>query len=351
MAFRSLALFLRALDNSYQYLQKGEFYFRAHLRGFSVVEYDAGDDAHLQLQQIRECLGSSESARPRALFVNPVRESLLTEVARQAVRFGIPWVSLNRTPTHVTDLRREFPTATVFCVDPDQRGVGRLQGQQFQSLLPAGGELFYVHGPQSTSSARLRLAGLHSELSASQVHMTVGGGDWSEESGFLAATSWLRSARDRDWGACVIGAQNDDMALGAYKALQHQASARKLPQLMRVRVTGCDGEPNFGQRLVAEGVLAATVVIPPTTGRAVDEVATALEVGMATVADVSLDVTSFPAIEALSRTVARKMKPKRPGSPSTEGTLHSTRAAYRSTFRSTRSGSVVATPLSAAAKK
>jgi ABC-type sugar transport system substrate-binding protein len=303
MAFRSLALFLRALNTSYQYLLKGEFYARAHLRGFSVVEYDADDDAQLQVQQLRVCLGSAESARPKAVFVNPVSESLLAEVARQAVRLGIPWVSLNRTPRHVTDLRREFPTARVFCVDPDQRGVGRLQGQQFQTLLPAGGELFYVHGPQSASSSRLRLAGVQSELSASKVHMTVGGGDWSEESGFLAAMSWLHSARDRDWAACVIGAQNDDMALGAYKALQQQASARKRPHLTRIRITGCDGEPNYGQRLVAEGVLAATVVIPPTTGRAVDEVATALEVGMSTLADVSLDVTSFPAIEALSRTV------------------------------------------------
>ena len=350
MASRSLALFLRALNNSYQYLQKGEFYARAHLRGFSVVQYDAHDDAQIQLQQLRECLASSESARPKALFVNPVSDSLLTEVARQAVRLGIPWVSLNRTPGHVTDLRREFPKAAIFCVDPDQRGVGRLQGQQFQTLLPTGGELFYVHGPQSASSARLRLGGVQSELSASQVHMTVGGGDWSEESGFLAAMSWLRSARNRDWGACVIGAQNDDMALGAYRALQHQASARKRPQLTRVRVTGCDGEPNYGQRLVAEGVLAATVVIPPTTGRAVDEVATALEVGMGTLADVSLDVTSFPAIEALSRTVEREMKLKRPGSPSTASTSHSTRGPYRSVFRPTRSV-VAATPLGATAKK
>jgi ribose transport system substrate-binding protein len=301
MASRTLALFLRALDNQYQNLQKAEFYARAHLRGFSVVEYDANNDAGTQLQQLRECLRAGDGTRPKALLVNPVTESLLPDVAREAVRSGMPWVSLNRTSDYVTDLRREYPRVPVFCVDPDQRQVGHLQGRQFLTLLPTGGELFYVQGPLSTSSARLRLAGVQAETSGSPVRMTVAGGNWSEESGFQATMSWLRSAPDRNWGACVVGAQNDTMALGAHRALQEMATAKGLAEIMKVRVTGCDGAPNYGQRFVAEKILSATVVIPLTTGRAIDELTAALDRGKAVVADVSLEVASFPPMDELSR--------------------------------------------------
>jgi ribose transport system substrate-binding protein len=300
MASRTLALFLRALDNQYQNLQKSEFYARAHLRGFSVVEYDANNDAGAQLQQLRECLRAGDGARPRALLVNPVRESLLPDVAREAVRSGMPWVSLNRTPDYVTDLRREYPKVPVFCVDPDQRQVGYFQGRQFLTLLPTGGELLYVHGPLSASSARLRLAGARAEITGSPLRITVAGGNWSEESGFQATMSWLRSAIDRNWGACVVGAQNDTMGLGAHRALQEMATAKNRPEIMKVRIAGCDGAPNYGQRFVAEKVLSATVVIPLTTGRAIDELASALDGGKAVVADVSLEVASFPQLDELS---------------------------------------------------
>ena len=43
-----------------------------------------------------------------------------------------------------------------------------------------------------------------------------------------------------------------------------------MPRLRRVRVTGLDGLPDRGQRWVAEGKLAATIVVPPTSGRAID---------------------------------------------------------------------------------
>jgi ABC-type sugar transport system substrate-binding protein len=300
MPSRSLALFLRALDNRYQFLQKSNFYERAHLYGFSVSEYNAGNDAEAQQQQILECLRAPENARPRALFVNPVHESSLRGTAREAARLGLAWVSLNRSCDYVTELRREYPNVAFFCVDPDQRQVGRIQGQQFRILLPEQGNLLYIHGPASTSSARLRLAAVEAELSASSIRMVTGRGDWSEESGFEATKNWLQSHHHRNWSECIIGAQNDSMAVGAREAISQEAAASKRPELTAIRITGCDGLPGYGQRCVVEKLLSATIVIPPTTGSAVDQIAATLDSGRPSVSDISLNVMSFPALDELT---------------------------------------------------
>ncbi|MDP9002804.1 MAG: substrate-binding domain-containing protein [Myxococcota bacterium] len=312
MSTRTLALFMRAIDNQYQSLQKATFYARAHLYGFSVVEYDAGNNAESQGQQIRECLKAPEKTRPKGLFVNPVHEVSLLPAAREAARLGIAWVTLNRSSDYVTDLRREYPRVPFFCVDPDQRQVGRIQGQQFRLLLPRGGDLFYIGGPASTSSARLRLAGVEIELAASSIRMVGGGGDWSVESGFQATKGWLQGNRRYNWAECIVGAQNDSMAMGAHNALLEEATERKRPELMAIRITGCDGLPGYGQRFVHEKVLTSTVVIPPTTGMAVDRIALALDSGQPPATDVSMDVRSFPALETLGTSTAEPAHPMAP---------------------------------------
>lgn len=66
-----------------------------------------------------------------------------------------------------------------------------------------------------------------------------------------------------------------------------------------IRITGCDGLPNYGQRLVLERRLAATVIVPATAGVAVDRVIDAVESDQTPTSDVVLDVQSFPELDAL----------------------------------------------------
>ncbi len=300
MAHQKIALFWRALDNRYQHAQKSEFYARAHVHRLSFVEYDANNNADVQLQQVKDCVRGPESGRPKALFVNPVRESILQGVAREAARQGIGWVSLNRSCDYVTELRREYPSCPFLCVDPDQREAGRLQAQQLRLLLPAGGSVLYLHGPLSTSSARLRMTGFEAALAGCSLRVVATGGDWSDESGFRAVAAWLKSQPGVDRRRWAIGAQNDSMAMGAVRALSDKASERGLGEALSLAITGCDGLASYGQRFVSERALAATVVIPPTAGRAVDEVAAALNGGPPPTADVALGVRFFPELDALA---------------------------------------------------
>jgi ABC-type sugar transport system substrate-binding protein len=278
------------------------------------VVFDADNDALRQRRQIDDLLRSSPSVA--ALLAQPVQESGLEAAAVEAARRGIAWVTLNRFSEYVRGLRVAQARAPMFCVDPDQRQIGHIQGKQFLALLPEGGTIFYLSGPRATSSARGRLAGAEIVLAGTSIGLVGAAGDWSIESGFDATRLWLRSAPPRDGRRLVVGAQNDAMAIGARRALHEEAKARGRPELAEVRITGCDGLPEGGQRWVASGLLAATVVIPSTAGVAVDHLAAAWASGHTPPNDVVLEVTSFPDLELLARTTTGT----RPGRGSPAGT-------------------------------
>jgi ABC-type sugar transport system substrate-binding protein len=242
------------------------------------------------------------------MLVNPVRESALQLVARQAIRDDVAWVMLNRTSDFVRELRREAPGRVMVCVDVNQYEVGRIQGRQFRALLPSGGEVLYLHGPATTSSARLRMAGVESELAGTSIRLTPRATDWTEETGANATKLWLESLlRGRD-APTVIGAQNDVMAAGAANALAEFRKSRPaaIYGLTDVPITGCDGVPSHGQRLVHEGLLVATVVIPATSGIAVDLVLDSFEGKAAPDSDLVLQVDSFPDVATLVRAGAKR---------------------------------------------
>ena len=69
---------------------------------------------------------------------------------------------------------------------------------------------------------------------------------------------------------------------------------------MNIRLTGCDGLPEFGQRLVNEGKLAATVIVPSSGAPAMELVASAIGLGKLPPATVMLSSTSYPSETVLA---------------------------------------------------
>jgi ABC-type sugar transport system substrate-binding protein len=297
MPNRRIALCLWSFDNEYQDLQRRDALEHARYHRIKVTEYSAQNDPETQVAQIRQALAANE--RPYAVLVHPVGDSRLIAVAREAASQGVGWVILNRDAEYMHDLRQKFPLLPVFCVKPDQHQVGRIQGRQFRRLLPEGGELFYIQGPLLVSTAEARFAGVQEELRGAPIKLVTFRADWTSEGGEQALLSWIQTVESRDLPRCLVGAQNDNMAVGAKQALVSEADARGQPQIADVRVTGCDGLPSFGQRLVREGTLAATVLIPPTAGRAVDQVGAALGGAAQPPEEIVLGVSSFPPLEDL----------------------------------------------------
>jgi ABC-type sugar transport system substrate-binding protein len=302
-----LGLFLRAIDNEYQHLQREECLRVARRYGFTVSEAIGHNDADVQRRQIEQALADPEAVRPHVLLVNPVDETTLRAAALRAAQARVGWVSLNRNVEYLDELRLDHPDVPLFSVTPDQRQVGRIQGRQLRILLPEGGDVLYVAGPPATSSARLRRAGTEDAIAGTSIRLIVESSDWTVEGGAQVGARW-QNGTPRDLRTpvrapgCIICAQNDGMATGARSGWLERGSAGAFP--LSAWAIGCDGTPSYGRRLVDEGQLVATVIIPPTTGRAVEEIALSLDRSAAPPAAVTISVESCPPIAALERHVA-----------------------------------------------
>jgi hypothetical protein len=68
-----------------------------------------------------------------------------------------------------------------------------------------------------------------------------------------------------------------------------------------VPVTGCDGSPRFGQRLVREGRLASTVAISSGAGPALDWIRRARDGGPRPPAHIVIPAVSYPLLDDLIR--------------------------------------------------
>lgn len=304
MLARAAALFLRTLANDYQERLRDDCVATCSRLDFSLETFSADNDSALQLRQIQQFLKKPHKG-PAAILVSPVRESDLLGAGYDAARKGIGWVILNRASSYLSELRDQFPAALVFCANADQFEIGCIQGRQFKLILPKGGELLYLRGPLTTSSAQRRLLGVERELADSSIKMVTFSADWSGEAAERATRDWIRILRKPDMPNCMIGAQNDDMAMGARRALMNEAVSQNRAEVRHIRVTGCDGSPTYGQRWVAEGALVATVLVPSVAGTAIEEVASALRGACRPPLEVTVRASSYPPLNELARSLPR----------------------------------------------
>lgn len=292
-----MGLFLTGLDNDYQRRLKSDALRRAGEFGFALEVHHADNDPSRQIAQLGAAIEGRASGQMTTMLVCPVSESRLSETARAAVSAGMDWVLLNRPAPYMDDLRRDFPARLIFTILPDQKEIGRIQGQQARTLAAPGSQVLCITGPAEISSARHRLAGLEEVVGAANPIATVNG-NWTSEGAHRAVAAWLEAdGRTRQIGVFV--AQNDDMALGARQAASEGAERWSLP-LSKVPIIGCDGSSGFGQRQVIARRLACTVVVSSAAGPALEWLHRVRAGGERPAAQVMLPVASFPTIEELA---------------------------------------------------
>lgn len=292
MPRRGIALFLRCLDNDYQHRLRDDALAAGKKLGFDVKLHTAQNDAARQAADIAETLAGAEAGSLAAVLVSPVKDEGLEDLARRAAEASVGWVLLNREGSYIDSLRSEVEGVPVFNVTPDQDQIGRIQAEQIRALFPRGGRVLAMTGPHKTSSAQRRLAAMRGRL-GSEYQLTVLEGDWTTEGARLALDPWLEAADLRALPEMVC-AQNDEMALGARQALRDVASRRGLVDLAGIPLTGCDGSPALGQRMVKQQRLWATVTVPSAGGPAVECLARWRDAGQSPAVHVTLAVSSFP---------------------------------------------------------
>lgn len=303
MADRKIALCLVAAANDFQQLLKSDAEEAARRAGLGLDLYFTGHDLVAQLNQLRACVDSDPP--PIAILALAVRDHGLARVVRDAARAGVSFVYLNRTEDLLDEVRRDFPGVAVCTVCAEELETGRIQGRQFRALLPGGRLVLYVQGSTRSLAARDRTAGMQEAVQGAPLEVSPIEGGWSTEAAREAVQNWLKIVARGNVRVDLVGCQNDQIALGAIEALAAVAADVKRPELARIPVTGCDGTPTVGQKLVRDGKLAATVILPRSAGPAVERIARMVHQKEMPPPLVTLTPSSYPAEGELKPLQAR----------------------------------------------
>ena len=254
-------------DNDYQQEQAAAAEKAARRLGVGVKIIHASNDALAQSEQLLHYVQDSSVAKPDAIMFEPAGGTAFPQVARAAAAAGIGWCVLNHDADYILELRRLYKVP-VFAISSDHEEIGKIQGQQFEALLPNGGSILYIEGPANSTAAKARTAGMN-RTKPGKIQVKSMKANWTEESSHRAMSSWLRLRTAQENHMDLVGAQDDSMAIGARKAFSEIPEGERA-RWLKIPITGCDGMPKTGQAWVKSGLLAATIFIPPNTDLAIE---------------------------------------------------------------------------------
>ncbi|MGC1644237.1 MAG: sugar ABC transporter substrate-binding protein [Candidatus Sulfotelmatobacter sp.] len=291
-------------DNDYQLEQAASAQAAALQLGANVQIIYSGNDAVQQTQQILTFI-QDPSKRPDAILAEPVGTGM-AQIAKAAVGAGIAWAIINTDVDYITDLR-QHALVPVFTVLSDHEAIGKIQGQQMGAFLGDSGCVLYIEGPSVRDVAKVRTRGMLA-TKPPRVDVKTLRGDWTQQSGYQAMKSWLSLSTSRQLHIGMIAGQNDDMALGARRALEELGNLTERDAWLRLPITGCDGLPRSGQEWVRQKRLAATVISPPLVGDALHLLASALTAGSQPPERTVVAPSSFPSLKELQKARAGAAK-------------------------------------------
>ncbi|MFB7645447.1 substrate-binding domain-containing protein [Streptomyces sp. NPDC056084] len=235
-----LGMSLSTLNNPFFVQMKAGAQAEAKAEGIDLTVTDAQNDASQQANQIQNFTGSGM----KSIIVNPVDSDAVGPAVRGANKADIPVIAADRGVN-------KAETATL--VASDNAAGGRLAARTLAEKLGGKGRIAVLQGTAGTSVSRERGAGFTEGLKAYPGIEVVARqpADFDRTKGLDVMTNLLQSHPD----VTGVFAENDEMALGAVKALGDRAGSA-------VAVVGFDGTPD-GVKAVAAGTLYASVAQQP----------------------------------------------------------------------------------------
>ena len=285
-------------ENPYQRRHAAAAEEAARRLGHEIKILYANNDPMTQVEQLLSAIQATGDTRPDGIVCAPVGTTL-QQVAREAVSAGIGWALLNREGDYLEDLRKAHPDVPIFCVAVDQELIGTIQARQFAALLPDGGLILYILGPNGNTVAQRRLQAMQSSKPGN-IQVRTMPGNWSEQGGHKAISSWLQLSASHKTPVGLVAGQNDDIAMGARKAFESIPNRQDRDRWIRMPFTGVDCCPGAGEDWVRKGFLAASVVNPPSAGVAIEMLANAVQSKSRPPEYTRLTPESFPSIDQLA---------------------------------------------------
>lgn len=235
-----LGLSLSTLNNPFFVQIKEGAQDEANKLGVDLTVTDAQNDASQQANQLQNFTSSNVGA----IIVNPVDSDAAGPAVRAANKARVPVVAIDRGVNKAD---------TTALVASDNVEGGRLGARALAEKLGGRGTIVILQGQAGTSASRERGAGFAEGLAA-YPGITVAAeqpADFDRTKGLDVMTNLLQAHPDVNG----VFAENDEMALGAIKALGAKAGTA-------VQVVGFDGTPD-GLQAVESGTMFASVAQQP----------------------------------------------------------------------------------------
>ncbi|WP_433514568.1 substrate-binding domain-containing protein [Nonomuraea sp. CA-143628] len=235
-----IGMTLSTLNNPYFVQLRDGAQAEAQKTGATLTVTDAQNDASQQVNQVQ----NFASQAMKAIILNPVDSNAAAPAAKAAERANIPVIAADR------GVKGAEVTQTVAS---DNVTGGKLAAQELAELLGHKGQVVVLQGLPGTSAHDDRGKGFTEGIKAFPNIQVVAQqpADFDRTKGLDVMTNLLQSHP----GINGVFAENDEMALGAIKALGAKAGKE-------VKVVGFDGTPD-GLKAVKAGTMNASVAQQP----------------------------------------------------------------------------------------
>ncbi len=212
--------------------------------GITFITADGEGDPAKQVSQIDNFIAQEVDA----IIMDPISAEGCQVGAQNAIDAGIPIIGLCAQISDQSILTSFVGSNDVY--------AGEIEMQKLADYLGGEGKIAIVEGVLGISAQIQRLEGNMNIIDENPGMEVVlqDTGNWSREETLTLVENWINSGTEFD----AVCAHNDEMALGAYKALESAGLQDEIP------VVGVDAIPDAVQS-VADGGLLCTVLQDSTT--------------------------------------------------------------------------------------
>ncbi|WP_433252357.1 D-ribose ABC transporter substrate-binding protein [Streptosporangium sp. CA-135522] len=212
----------------------------AKKEGVTLTVTDAQNDASQQVNQIQNFASQSM----KGIIINPVDSDAAGPAVKAAERSKIPVIAVDRVVNGGTVAQT---------VASDNVAGGKLAAEELAKQMGEKGKVAILQGVPGTSASRDRGKGFTEGIKAYPNIQVVAQqpADFDRTKGLDVMTNLLQS----NPGIGGVFAENDEMALGAVKALGAKAGKE-------IKVVGFDGTPD-GIKAIQAGTMNASVAQQP----------------------------------------------------------------------------------------
>lgn len=234
----TMAIVVSTLNNPFFVSMKEGAEAKAKELGYNLIVLDSQNDPSKELSNVEDLTVRGV----KAILINPTDSDAVSNAIRLANRSNIPVLTLDRGANH---------GKVVSHIASDNVAGGEMAGKYIMEKVGQKAKVIQLEGIAGTSAARERGKGFmnvvkkdHMDLLASQP------ADFDRTKGLNVMENLMAAHPDVQ----AVFAQNDEMALGALRAVQ--ASGKK------VLIVGFDGTKD-GIAAVKRGKLGATIAQQP----------------------------------------------------------------------------------------